>query len=151
MKMSRTTLFSLASIALAGSGIAWAAVSLEGIKCPISGSAAKESKSVAFHEGKVYFCCEKCAAKFEEDKGKFAAKANHQLVATHQYMQTACPYSGGKLDDSTAIEVGGTKVAFCCKNCKGKAEGLKGDEQVEALFGAKAFEKGKFVKAEAKK
>ncbi len=49
------------------------------------------------------------------------------------------------------IEVGGAKVGFCCDGCKGKAEKLKGDEQVESLFGKKAFEKGKFVKVEAKK
>lgn len=127
---------------------------LEGVKCVVAASKpVDESKSADWKKGKVYFCCGNCAKAFADDKDKkFAGKANAQLVATKQYKQKACPISGADLDDSTAIEVAGTKVAFCCKNCKGKAEAAKGDDQVNLVFGDKAFEKGKFepVKEEVK-
>ncbi|MCA9133049.1 MAG: hypothetical protein KDA45_07830, partial [Planctomycetales bacterium] len=104
--------------------------------------------SADWKEGKVYFCCNGCLGKFEkmskEDKTKLAAKSNSQLVATNQYAQEVCPFSGGKLNAETKIKVNGAEVAFCCNNCKGKAEKLEGDEQLEALFGEDAFKKGKF-------
>ncbi len=126
-------------------------VSLDKIKCILQPTrAAQESKSASWKEGKVYLCCGNCLKAFDGDKNKHAAKANQQLVSTKQYKQEACPFSGGKLDDSTAIEVGGAKVAFCCNNCKGKAEKMADKEKVDALFSEDAFKKGKFslVKAE---
>lgn len=140
----------LASIAVA------AGPSLEGVKCLIAADKpANAEKAASYKEGKVFFCCDNCKGKFEksskEEIAKMAHKANHQLVATKQYEQQACPMSGGKLDSSTAIEVGGTKIAFCCKNCKGAAEKLKGDEQVQKLFGDEAFEKAKFTLVKEKK
>ena len=49
------------------------------------------------------------------------------------------PLTGGKIDASTAIEVNGATVAFCCNNCKGKAE--KAEDQVSFVYGniAKGF------------
>ncbi len=148
--MRKKTLLTLAAALVVMSSIGFAAsVSLEGVKCIIAGGKpANAEKSATWKEGKVYFCCDNCKGKFEsaskEDKAKLAAKANHQLVATKQYEQKACPTTGGKLDASTAIEVAGTKIAFCCNKCKGAAELLKGDEQVEKLFGEEAFKKAKF-------
>jgi YHS domain-containing protein len=126
-------------------------VSLEGVKCLVAGAKdAKAENSVDYLEGKVYFCCQNCPKAFANDKAKFATKANHQLVATKQYEQGVCPFSGGKLDPSTSIEIAGTKVAFCCNNCKGKAEKMKDDEKLESVFGEKAFAKGKFAKVAVK-
>lgn len=120
---------------------------LEGMKCFLMPAKdVKEDKNVDYKEGKVYFCCPGCVKKFTENKDKFEGKANHQLVATKQYKQEVCPMSGGKLNEETAIEIGGVKVAFCCNNCKGKAEKAKGDEQIDLVFGKDAFEKGKFTK-----
>jgi hypothetical protein len=126
---------------------------LDGIKCVVAtNKAVDESKSAEWKKGKVYFCCGNCPKAFSANKEKHAARANAQLVATKQYKQTACPLSGAKLNPETAIEVAGTKVSFCCNNCKGKAEAAKDAEQVELVFGEKAFEKGKFelVKEEVK-
>jgi uncharacterized pyridoxamine 5'-phosphate oxidase family protein len=148
MRAKTVAMLSVAVLVMSSMAFA-ASVSLEGVKCIIAGGKpANAEKHAAWKDGKVYFCCDNCKGKFEsaskEDKEKMAAKANHQLVATKQYEQKACPTSGGKLDSSTAIEVGGTKIAFCCKNCKGDAEKLKGDEQVSKLFGEEAFKKAKF-------
>ncbi len=127
-------------------------VKLDNIKCILQPSrAAQESKSASWKEGKVYLCCGNCLKAFDGDKNKHAAKANQQLVATKQYKQEACPFSGGKLDDSTSIEVGGAKVAFCCNNCKGKAEKMADKEKVDALFSEDAFKKGKFSLVKADK
>ena len=74
---------------------------------------------------------------------KFAEKANLQLVATKQYEQKACPFSGGELNPETAVKVAGVSVAFCCNNCKGKAESAEDDAaKVKMVFANKAFEKG---------
>ena len=142
---------SLGVLALVVSSIAVAAegVSVEGVKCLLQGSKpANVEKSSKYKEGNVYFCCDGCRGKFDkmtaEEKTKLSAKANSQLVATKQYAQEVCPFTGGKLNDDTAIKVNDAEVKFCCNNCKGKAEKLEGDAQLEQVFGEKAFEKGKF-------
>lgn len=122
-------------------------VDLKDIQCVVAPKAANVSKSADYKEGKVYFCCDGCSGKFAKDSKKYAVKANHQLVATKQYVQKNCPFSGGPLNESTAIELAGTKVAFCCNNCKGKAEDAKDDEaKLTLVYNDKAFEKGFAVK-----
>jgi hypothetical protein len=76
-----------------------------------------------------------------------AAKANHQLIATAQVTQKACPFSGGELNKDATVEFKGAKVSFCCNNCKGKAEKMSDDEKLDKLFGEAAYEKAKFAKA----
>ena len=115
-------------------------VKLDGIKCVVSGKAVVADKTVDYKGAKVYFCCPNCPKAFTADTAKFAAKANHQLVATKQAKQTACPFSGEDVDPATKIKVAGTEVGFCCDMCKGKAEASK--DQVELIFNDKAFEKG---------
>lgn len=127
---------------------------LKGVKCIFAASKdVNPEKSAEWKDGKVYFCCGNCQGKFngmsKEDKEKLAAKANAQLVASKQYVQKSCPFSGGELNAETKIKVAGTEVAFCCNNCKGKAEKMEGDAQLEALFGEKAFKAAKFEKAKS--
>jgi hypothetical protein len=124
---------------------------LDDLKCFVSGQPAKESKAADYREGKVFFCCGNCLKKYTDEPEAFATKANMQLVASQQYLQGACPLSGGELNPDTAITVGQAKVAFCCNNCKGKVEKAEGDEQMELVFSDKAFEKAKFAVAEEKK
>ena len=111
------------------------------VKCIISGGPAKKASFVSFKgtDRKVYFCCNNCPKAYKADPAKFAAIAHHQLAVTKQIVQVACPLTGGKIDASTAIEVNGAKVAFCCNNCKGKAE--KAEDQVSLVYGniAKGF------------
>lgn len=148
----------IASCIFTAATFAESEVSLEGVKCLMAGkNDAKAEKSAEWKKGKVYFCCDGCKAKFEsmndKQKAKVAAKANAQLVATKQYVQKGCPISGGPLNKDTAIKVAGAKVSFCCTNCKGKAEGLEGEKQLELVFGTKAFKTAKFepVKSESTK
>ncbi len=130
---------------------------LEGVMCLLQGKkAVNAEKASKYKEGKVYFCCDGCLGKFDkmtaEEKTKLAPKANSQLVASKQYAQEVCPFTGGKLNDEMKLTVNGAEVKFCCGNCKGKAEKMEGDEQLEKVFGDAAFEKGKFklVKQEKK-
>ena len=126
-------------------------IKLDGINCPVAGNkAAKADKSVSYKGGQVFFCCGNCPKAFEGNTAKFATKANHQLVATSQVVQANCPLTGGELDSGTAITVKGAKIAFCCNNCKGKAEKAEGDAQLDMLFGEKAFGKAGFKVAEKK-
>ena len=141
----------LAVLCVAGVTVVAGDVDLEGVKCVVAPKAASLDKSADYKDGKVYFCCGNCAGKFAADKEKFAVSANHQLVATKQYEQKACPFSGGELNPETAVSVAGAKVCFCCNNCKGKVEGAADDEaKVKMVFADKAFEKGfkKTVKQE---
>jgi YHS domain-containing protein len=110
--------------------------------CVVSGKDAVRDQSVEYKGKKVYFCCGNCKAAYEKDAAKFANKANHQLFQTRQYVQVKCPLSGGDLDKTKTVEIGGVKVAFCCGNCQGKASKATGDDQVALAFADAAFEKG---------
>jgi YHS domain-containing protein len=126
-------------------------VAVDKLKCLVAGTAAaKEDKSSDWKDGKVYFCCGNCLKKFDADKKAFAAKANHQLIASKQVEQKSCPFSGGDLNKDTAIEFKGASISFCCNNCKGKAEKMSDDDKVAKLFGEEAYAKAKFAKVETK-
>lgn len=100
-------------------------------------------QAVDYQGGKVYFCCKRCAGKFAKDPEKYSVQANQQLVATGQYVQTGCPFSGGDVDDSESTEIAGVTVKFCCDKCKGKVNGAASDEdKAEMVFNKKAFDKG---------
>jgi YHS domain-containing protein len=123
-------------------------VDLEGVKCVVADKDANPSKSAEYKQGKVYFCCGGCAGKFAKTPKKFAAAANHQLVATKQYEQKACPFSGNDLDPEVSTTVAGTKIGFCCGRCKAKVEAVKDDKKaLKLVFSEKAFEKA-FKKVE---
>lgn len=108
-------------------------------KCPVSGAAAKEDKTVDYKGKKVYFCCENCPKAFTKDPAKFAAKANQQLALTKQVVQVACPLSGEPVDKEKTVDVNGVKVAFCCEKCQGKAD--KAADKLALLFDDKTFDK----------
>lgn len=111
--------------------------------CPVAGKEMKieDAKVVEYRKAKVYVCCGGCKSKMEKDSKPFAVKANQQLVATRQYRQTKCPISGGKIDKAQKTKIGKTMVRFCCPNCKKKADGAKGEDQLKLAFSDEAFKK----------
>ena len=123
------------------------------LKCPVSGEPASKDHALAYKKGEVYFCCDKCPTAFNANKKKFAAKANEQLVASGQYKEVKCPFTGKALNAETAVEVDGVSVQFCCANCKAKLESAKPGKQRSMVFGDKAFDKGfeKVASTDAKK
>jgi YHS domain-containing protein len=129
-----------AIVAMVAATVYAADPNLDGVKCLVNPKApAKAANSVDYKGGKVFFCCQNCPKAFAKDTAKFAAKANQQLVATGQTEQIACPFSGGKINADTAIDVGGAKVAFCCEKCQAKAKAS--DDQVNLIFNDKSFDK----------
>jgi YHS domain-containing protein len=146
----RQLCLALCSVALLAIGVVAAEEKEEkfSAKCPVSGKDAIETSSSEYRGANVYFCCEGCPDAFAADTKKYAAAANAQLVQTKQATQTKCPLTGGKINKDTAIKVGEVEVAFCCNNCKGKASGKSGAEQVDLVFNDTAFDKGFEVKKE---
>ncbi len=116
--------------------------------CPISGEAIDKSVSVEYGGGKVFFCCKGCVSKFKSDTAKYTAGANRQLVVTEQVEQTGCSLSGKKCNPKQTLEVGGVTVAFCCGRCKAKIAKAEDEDQIEMVFGEKAFEKAYTLKKE---
>ena len=118
-------------------------VDLKDIKCVMNPKgAAKATSSAKHHGGKVYFCCDSCKGKFTKDPKKYTAAANAQLVATKQAKQVSCPLMGKPAKDDISVKVAGVDVKLCCAGCKKKVSGKEGEEQVELVFGEKAFKKG---------
>jgi YHS domain-containing protein len=106
--------------------------------CPVGGIGHKikmESAAADFEGGKVHFCCDDCPAEFKKDSTKFAANARHQLLATGQIEQVACPLTGRKINPEKTADVAGLTVAFCCENCQGKvAKTEKAEEKIALVF-----------------
>lgn len=125
-------------------------VDMDKMKCLILGTPAKADQTSDWKDAKVYFCCGNCLKKFDADKKSFASKANHQLIASKQVAQKACPFTGRDLNKASSVEFKGATVAFCCNNCKGSAEKMSDDDKLAKLFGEEAYEKAKFAKVEVK-
>lgn len=72
--------------------------------CPLKGKEVDGSKAVEYT---AKFCCTKCAAKFEKEPLKHAAK-----VA--EAKEGECPFSGNEVSEDAAVTV---KIAVCCGGC----------------------------------
>jgi hypothetical protein len=117
------------------------------LKCPVCGKSAVAAQH-AIHNGSVVeFCCADCAKTFAAHADKFAAKANLQLVASGQFKLVKCPLEGYALNPKASVVVGGMNITFCCKGCRNVVSLAKAGEQIELVFGDKAFKKG-FEKVE---
>lgn len=102
--------------------------------CPVSGKPAIESSFVEENGKKVYFCCTNCPKAYAKDPKKFANKTRNQMLETAQIVQVACPISGQPIDEEAMVEVGDTKVGFCCEKCVAKYEQASADEKLALLF-----------------
>lgn len=118
-------------------------IDLSKARCPLMDDEVSAEYVADYNGGKVFFCCKRCVATFNADPKKYAAAANAQMVATGQFKQIACPFSGGALAADTAVKVGGEEVSFCCKNCKAKVEGAADDaDRMKMVYGKEGFAKG---------
>jgi YHS domain-containing protein len=122
---------------------------LTGIKCIVRGEAqAKKEFSAKHLGGNVYFCCPRCKTAFESNPGKYAAKANHQLVVTGQYVQNRCPFSGQPFDENLTAKVGGVEIGFCNENCLRKIESASDLNAKSVLVFSESAFKRAFAKNE---
>jgi len=109
--------------------------------CPLSGGPADEANTLKYLGKTLYFCCPNCHKALLRHPEKYQAEVYYQFAETGQTVQVACPLSGGPVNPETAIKVGNVKVAFCCANCKAKAEKASEEERVTVVFAnpAKGF------------
>lgn len=124
-------------------GLAVAAeVNLKGINCPVNDKNPATTKSSDDYKGgKVYFCCDSCKQSLKDQPEKYGPKANQQLVATGQAVQTKCPISGEPIKKDLSVDVAGAKVYVCCNDCKEKLSKAKGDDQLKLAFSEAAWKK----------
>lgn len=117
---------------------------IAGVKCVVDGDRNAQKQFKANHAGgEVYFCCKHCAESFNADRSPFLTRANHQLVVTQQYSQSACPIAGQSFDTTNTTKVGGVEVAFCCAACKSKIDSAVDlQSKAELVFGPKSFGRG---------
>lgn len=144
MRKSRVLLAMIVSTLVLSTTV-WAdsAISLKGVKCVMNPKgAAKATASADYKGGKVFFCCDHCKAAFLKSPKKFAAAANAQLVATKQAKQVKCPLMGKPVKEKLVVKIAGTDVHFCCPGCVKKVKAAKGKDQLNLVFGEKAFAKG---------
>ena len=117
-------------------------ISVENVKCLISGAPAQADKSIDYKDGKLFFCCNNCPSAFDAEDESMVIKANHQLVATKQYEQKGCPMSGGPVTQGTEVTIAGATVGFCCTNCKAKVESAEdAAAKMKLVFSNEAFKK----------
>lgn len=133
---------SIAIFVNAFSASAWSQ-ELAGVKCVVEGDRNAQEQFKGSHaDGEVYFCCEECAAAFAADSSAHQTRANHQLVVTQQYAQTACPIAGKDFNTEQTAKVGGVEVAFCCGTCKTQVEtAVDLPAKAELVFGPAAFKR----------
>jgi YHS domain-containing protein len=111
--------------------------------CPVSGKPAGEDHVVVAKNGdKVYFCCDNCPKAYKANPRKFDTKVNAQLLETGQVVQVACPLTGKPTKEDTAVEVAGSKVAFCCHNCEAKVKKADDEGKAKIVFAKASFDKG---------
>ena len=139
----KTFMTFLAICVVAGATVIAGDADLKNVQCVVANKAATAGKSADYKDAKVYFCCGGCAGKFAANTKKYAERANHQLVATNQYTQKGCPFSGGKVKAGNLVSIAGTEVGFCCDGCKNKVASAKDDAaRMKLVFSEKAFGKG---------
>jgi hypothetical protein len=109
-----------------------------------------EKHTIEYKGAKLQLCCSQCAKIFKENPTKFAAVANHQLVATKQAMQHKCPLCGSEIAYIGGVDVAGISVGFCSGRCHKKVADASATERVNLVFGDPAFARG-FVMKDAKK
>ena len=114
---------------------------LKDITCPVGNGEVSKEFSAEYRNGTVFFCCKGCVQKFKDNPQEFAVLANYQLVATGQYKQIHCPFSGMDLKEGADVKVGLVKIGMCCNDCQKKVAEAEGEEQMAMVFSDDAFEK----------
>lgn len=117
-------------------------VNLKDVKCVLNPKGDAQATSCAEYKGgKVYFCCDNCKGKFTAEPKEYAVSANKQLFATKQFKQVKCPIMGKDVKEGVVVKVAGVEVGLCCPGCEKKVIAMDEKDQLEAVFGEKAYEK----------
>lgn len=84
--------------------------------CPVSGDAVNKSVYVDYQGQRVYFCCDKCPAKFKADPEKYFAQFAKEGIVPEN-IQTVCPVTGEEITKASHTDYKGRRVYFCCDKC----------------------------------
>ena len=118
------------------------AIMLDGVTCPVGGGDASKEFAMDYLGGTIFFCCETCADTFSEDADQYSNLANYQLVATGQFVQKNCPFSGAQMKTEHSTTVGLIEVGFCNPGCCAKvADTEEIKDQIDMVFTKEAFTK----------
>jgi YHS domain-containing protein len=90
------------------------------VGCPLCGEPASTQVYLKQESGKLYFCCEKCMAKYNE------APAEHAKTLKSIYsVQGTCPICTKPIEPKYHVDfTTDQRIYFCCKEC---AEKFKAD------------------------
>lgn len=94
-------------------------------KCPLMGkNTVNLAKRIVTEEGPVYFCCNKCVGKAKKDASSVegVAAKQEEVLKKLPRVQVTCPVSGEPVSADSSTKYEGTKVNFCCDDCKDKFE-----------------------------
>lgn len=97
--------------------------------------------------GKIQLCCKQCEKIFKNTPAKFAAVANHQLVATKQATQVKCAMCGSDIGYVPGLDVAGLTISFCSHDCHNNLKKLSPNERIERVFGDAGFARGFVMKS----
>ena len=102
----------------------------------------KEKYAVEHNGGTVWLCCKSCVRRVEKKPERYEAGCNHQMVVTGQFAQTNCPISGGELDESVSMEIGGATVHFSDAASMKTVQDAGDDKaRIELVFATEKFNK----------
>ncbi len=110
-------------------------------RCPVHSKRKMSVEHAVDHlDGRVFFCCQKCADAFRKSPEKHAIAANQQLAITGQYIQTGCPLIGGPVSTEHSAVVDGVPIKLCCEKCVAAINTAESTKQkVELIFEPKRF------------
>lgn len=86
--------------------------------CPVSGKPISKDQFIEYEGRKVYFCCDKCPARFKQSPAKYLPALYKQIYP--QTAQVMCPVMGDPIDGKTFVEYKGQRIGFCCGMCPPK-------------------------------
>ena len=83
--------------------------------CPVSGEPVDPKRFIERDSGRVYFCCGKCIASYEENPDRY-----REALANAYTYQTVCPVKGDQVNPNVFIETRAGRIYLCCKPCEQK-------------------------------
>lgn len=88
-------------------------------QCPVMDQPVDFFISTSTDAGPVFFCCERCVTKFQNNPSEYAEKVAAQRLALARLLriQVACPISGKPVRSDVFVEDKGQKINFCCPIC----------------------------------
>lgn len=85
--------------------------------CPISGEKIDKKVFIDYQGQRIYFCCDKCKAKFEKEPEKYFEKLEKEHVVLEN-VQTSCPTCEMKLEDKKIFtDYKGRRIYVCSDHC----------------------------------